>query len=219
MMAHLRVLWGVPVILVLLSGCLKTREDVEEQEQRQVMQQQVSTLQQKNADSGSRLSDMEAVLRETSGRVDTLEGKMKARDNQANQELKLQADNQMALAKKMDVIQEEVLHLQAQLQALQAEVQASKNEPKKPSSKKSNFDEANEKYNQKDWKHAILAFQKFREDNPKSSKLAEATYKIGVCFQELGMSGEAKAFFDEVVSKYPKSSEATKAKSKLKSIK
>jgi TolA-binding protein len=45
-----------------------------------------------------------------------------------------------------------------------------------------------------------------------------ATYKIGVCFQELGMIEEAKAFYDEVIAKYPKSNEAAKATSRLKAM-
>ena len=211
------------VVLPLLAisvGCLKTRQDLEEQEQRQVMQQQVSTLQQRNADSNSKISEFESAIRETTGKIDTVEAKQRARDQEVSQELKLQADNQMALAKKMDLIQEEVVALQAQVQALQAELSGKSDSKKQASSsKKSSFDDGNEKFNQKDWKRAILAFQKYREENPKSAKVPEAIYKIGVCFQELGMSNEAKAFYDEVVVKYPKSADAAKAKSRLRSLK
>lgn len=214
---------SVVVVLSLLSfslGCLKTREDMEEQEQRQVMQQQVSSLQQRNADSSSKITEFESAIRETNGRIDTVDGKMRVRDQQMAQEMKLHADNQMELAKKMDLIQEEVVALQAQVQALQSELKTNKSDTKKPStSQKSSFDDGNEKFNQKDWKRAILAFQKFREDNPKSAKVPEAIYKIGVCFQELGMSNEAKAFYDEVVVKYPKSADAAKAKSRLRNLK
>jgi TolA-binding protein len=205
--------------ILSLASCLKTRNDVDELEQRQVMQQQVSTIQQKNADTNSRLSDLETATRETNGRIDVVDAKLRSRELQVAADMKLQADNQMALAKKMDLIQEEVLQLQGQVQALQAELGSSKAESKKSSQKKSSFDEANEKFNQKDWKRAILAFQKFREDNPKSAKLPEAIYKIGASFQELGMSTEAKSFYDEVVVKYPKSADATKAKSKLRNLK
>ncbi len=219
----------IPIVaLTLLSfsiGCLKTRDDLNEQEQRQVMQQQVSTLQQRNADSSSKLSEIETAIRDTNGRIDTVDAKVRSRELQIAQEMKVHADSQMELAKKMDLIQEEVVSLQAQVQALQAELKSGKSDSKKAESKKpssaqkSTFDDANEKFNQKDWKRAILAFQKYREDNPKSAKVPEAVYKIGVCFQELGMSNEAKAFYDEVVVKYPKSADAAKAKSRLRNLK
>ena len=48
---------------------------------------------------------------------------------------------------------------------------------------------------------------------------AELNYKIGVCFQEMGMKSEAKAFFEEVVEGYPKSRTAEKSKYRLKNIK
>lgn len=218
MMMYFRFLCLVSILAVSF-GCLKTRDDVDEQEQRQVMQQQVSTLQQKNADSNTRLTDMEAAIRETSGKIDVVDAKLKSRETQVSQELQLQADNQMALAKKMDLIQEEVLQLKAEIQALQGSSHA-KTDAKKPiSSKKTNWDEANEKYKMKDWKQSILAFQKFREDNPKSARVPEAIYKIGVSFQELGMNNEAKSFYDELIVKYPKSPDATKAKSKVKNLK
>ena len=85
--------------------------------------------------------------------------------------------------------------------------------------KKDTYDIAKEFFEKKDWKQAILNFQKYRDDNPKGVKLADATYKIGVSFQELGMKDEAKTFYDEVQVKYPKSEEARRAKIRLKGLK
>jgi TolA-binding protein len=64
-----------------------------------------------------------------------------------------------------------------------------------------------------------LNYQKFREASPKSKKLSEATLKIGISFQELGMKDEARTFLEEVVSKYGSTPAAKVAKSHLKKLK
>ncbi len=81
------------------------------------------------------------------------------------------------------------------------------------------FDKAEASFNQKDYKKAILEFNQFRDENPKSKKLATATYRIAVSFHELGMKEEAKAFYQEIIEKYPKSAEVSKAKFRLKQLK
>ena len=60
-----------------------------------------------------------------------------------------------------------------------------------------------------------MAYQKFRDQNPKNKKFAKATLKIGLAFNELGLKDEAKTFLEEVVAKFPQSEEAKQAKSKL----
>jgi TolA-binding protein len=63
-----------------------------------------------------------------------------------------------------------------------------------------------------------LSYERYRSSHPKGKSFAAATLKIGVCFQELGMSDEAQAFYEEVVAKFPKSKEAEKANARLASI-
>lgn len=71
-------------------------------------------------------------------------------------------------------------------------------------------------FQQKLYKKAILDFSKFPEKFMHSKKLPAALYKIGLAFEALGMKEDAKGFFQEIVDKYPKSSEAKKAKAKIK---
>ncbi|MBK9294536.1 MAG: tetratricopeptide repeat protein [Oligoflexia bacterium] len=49
--------------------------------------------------------------------------------------------------------------------------------------------------------------------------MAEATYKIGLCFTELGLKKDAKEFYKDVIEKYPKTSWAKKAKYRISQIK
>lgn len=71
----------------------------------------------------------------------------------------------------------------------------------------------------KEWKKAILNYQKYVDDHPKGKEVSDAKYKIGVCFQELGMKEEAMAFFEEVVAGYGKTEAGKKAKLRLSKLK
>lgn len=98
-------------------------------------------------------------------------------------------------------------------------VSGMKAEKIEPKNKSASFNQAEEAFKQKDWKKAILTYQKYRDDNPKGAKFAESTYKIGVSFQELGLKDEAKTFYDEVLTRYPQSDVAKKAKYRLSQMK
>jgi TolA-binding protein len=68
----------------------------------------------------------------------------------------------------------------------------------------------------KKYKLAIADYSEFPEKYTKSKHMAEALYKIGVAFEALGSQDDAKGFYQLLVDKFPKSSQAKKVKSKLK---
>lgn len=220
------------ILFLGLSGCLKTRNDVRETEQKQVIQQEVTKLQRTNADVSTRFSDVEEDMRELRGRLEVLEHK----DGQGSKEVesakKFAVDQSADANKKILLLQEglsnlekTVFQLNAEVNALKAEkaafvAQASAAQAKAATeAKKSSYEVGQDYFEQKDWKKAILNFQKYRDENPNGKKFADSTYKMGVSFQELGMRDEAKTFYDELVSKFPNSNEAKKAKIRLKSLK
>jgi tol-pal system protein YbgF len=69
--------------------------------------------------------------------------------------------------------------------------------------------------NQK-YKQAIADYSEFPEKYTKSKHMPEALYKIGISFEALGSEDDAKGFFQLLVDKFPKSTQAKKVKSKLK---
>lgn len=73
-------------------------------------------------------------------------------------------------------------------------------------------------YSARDYKRAIKEFQNFIEKSPKNQKIPEAVFKQGSSFYELGLLDEARAFFEKIVTSYPQSTEAAKAKAKLSRI-
>ncbi|MBS1971379.1 MAG: tetratricopeptide repeat protein [Bdellovibrionales bacterium] len=214
-----------------LTGCLKTRTDVRETEQKQVIQQEVTKMQKASADSASRFSDIEEDMRGLRGRVEVLEHQKGQGSQEAEAAKKFAADSSADANKKILLLQEglsnlekTVFQLNAEVNALKAEkaaavAQASAAQAKAATeAKKSSYELGQEAFDQKDWKKAILNYQKYRDENPKGKKFNEATYKMGVSFQELGMKDEAKTFYDELVTKSPDSNEAKKAKIRLKGL-
>lgn len=222
----MKFVFVITAATLFLTGCLKTRNDVRETEQRQVMQQQVVTMQRTNADSFGRVAELEEQMRELNGRVDVVENKVGQGGSNIESALKVSQEQNRELNQKVSILQEaltkmerDILLLNAELQAVKAQKAAAHAEVTVKSSKNDIYEVAQSFFEKKDWKQSILNFQKYRDENPKGGKFADATYKIGVSFQELGMKDEAKTFYDEVVSKFPKSDEARRAKIRLKGIK
>ena len=218
------------LILVLGSmffmGCqgFVTREALREQEQKREITDKVSTLQRSTADVNNRFADIEADQREIHGKVEVLENRM-SQSSQAHEKYKknseeLNSENQ----KKINVLQEEIAKMQDQISSLATELSAVKSAPaigekSETKNEKASFEIAEEHFDKKEWRKAILNYQKFREMKPKDKKVPEAIYKIGVSFQEMNMKDESKTFYDELIAKYPNSSEAKKAKIRIKKIK
>lgn len=224
MRIYSRFLAGLASFSILtLVGCdtLMTRGEVEHKKQ---MQDSVVVLQKNSADLNNRFADIESDLRSMNGRIEVLENRQglanKDREKQRSENENQQAEQN----KKMTALQDEVTRLSEAVATLSAEMTALKTAGgieagSSSSGKKDLFEVAEESFEKKDWKKAVLSYQKYRDGNPKSKRFAESTYKIGVCFQELGMKDESKAFFDEVIAKFPNSAEAKKAKTRLKSLK
>ncbi len=224
------ILWLAPT-LILATGCLQTRNDVRSNEQKKVMQQQVVNMQRTNADATSRFADVEQTVRDLNGRLEVMENKV-GQDSAASGESvrSLQTKN-AELGERVNSLQEALTLMEKQVFALSAEVnsmksqqaadakaaqdaaaQASKRAAQNP------YELGEEHFGKKEWKQAILSYQKYRDQNPKGAKFADATYKIGVSFQELGLKDEARTFYEEVTKKFPKSDEARRGKIRLKGL-
>lgn len=218
----------------LMTGCLKTRTDVKDAEQRQVINQQVSTLQRDTADVNARFGEVNEEMRDLRGRVEVVENKLRSADGNADRTRQAVTEQTQDAARRLGLLQETITRMDTQMQAQNAEIAALKAEvlslraaqagaaaaaSSGSGGKKDSWAVANEHFDNKDWKKAILGYQEYREKNPKGKHLPEATYRMGVSFQELGLRDEAKTFYDEVVAKYGSSNEAKKAKTRLKGLK
>lgn len=206
-----------------LPGCLMTRDQIREGTSGASSPSSISQEQIKKAETAARQDDLEALIRANTGRMEVLE-------NEINQMKRLEIEKQASgtqsedTQKRFAIFEEALKGMERQIQTLAAEVQALKSSSASgggsgKKKKKGNFAGAQEAFGKKDWKRAIVGYQKYRDLNPKGKWYPEATYKIGVSFQELKMNSEAKAFFEEVIAKYPKDSHSKKAKYRLKNLK
>lgn len=212
----------------ITSGCLQTRSNLKEQEEKQVLRKQVVNLQQTTADVSSKFNEVDEDLRKTNGRIEALDARMtqikdRAEKNDFALEAKFKEQDTkfQAFREELQKVQAELSEVKATNAALQAAFQTGntssgsgggKNSDKNP------FELGESRFEQKSWREAIFAYEDYRKSYPKGKNFGAATYKIGVSFQELGMLDDAKPFYDEVISKFPKSKEADRARSRLKAI-
>lgn len=209
------------LLMPFLSACdmpFQTRSEIEEQKQGKESQKQVVAIQQ--AEKQSRLDDMDSDLRALGGRVETLEYNQRNSqqgNNQETQNLKAQVtqlDGRLkALEQHVDATEQRLI---AAIQAIGKTESPSKSDDESAKPKNSTYSEADEYFEEKDHKRAIVKFQEYLDKNPKGKYAAEATYKIGLCFKELKDKKTATEFFKETVEKFPGTPSAKKAQQRLK---
>ena len=230
---------SLPIIALLFTGCLQTRNQVQQQDEKKVFQDQVKNLQENRADSQVRLQELQTETLRYNGRIETLEARMASVDrnmlgqskindqhlNEYNQRLKTLEEASRDLNQKMDAMITEMQSLRGQIAALEKKGAKSggreggSDSVSAKSSGKGPYTMAEEHYNKKSWSEAVISYMDYREQNPGGKFYAEATYKIGYAFQQLGKPTEAKSFYEEVSKRFPGSPFAKKAQAQLKSIK
>lgn len=228
-MRHGKLLVTFSALLVFLFGCLRTRSDLmQEADQKKEMKTQLSTLQQTAARDELRFQDYETQFRVINGKVESLEHQLNEANTQHQEVMKARDVERLKTEERLKIFEEALRSLEARSQQFSQDLEQMRREREVASSsaasnlkavEKGTYKAADEAFTKKEWKTAIVSFQKYREGNPKGKNYASATFKIGVCFKELGMNSDAKPFFEEVVEKFPKAKEAVQAKSLLKSIK
>lgn len=206
--------------VLIFTGCIETRRDMERSELQQELQKKLTNLQQSRASNEAQMEELNSQFREVFGRLEVMEKKV---EDKVEQEATTEVDEQLQvkeLAKNFALYREALDIMEKKIEDLESKVdQLSAQKGKSSSKKKGNYSLAEEAFQAKNWKSAIVNYQKYRDRNPKGRRYGLVTYKMGVCFQELGMKSEAKSFFEEVVEKFPKSSEAKKAKYRLSRLK
>lgn len=229
---------------MLLTGCLQTRAELRgdtdasqglpEQTRSQQAQQKVAqntsgstaapvALPPKAVPVATRFEEVDEQMRQLSGRVDVVENQLNQLNAAAANEKGSGTAEKKALEDRLLIYEEAIKKLEAQVQALE---EARKTPTTQAGSSKASASaglqihaEGDAHFKGKKWKDAIVSFSNYRDQFPKGKNYADATYKIGVCFQELGMKDQAKPFLEEVISKYPGTKEAQKASFRLKSTK
>lgn len=215
---------AIPALLAtstLLSGCLETRE---QQEEKQVMQKQVQSLQRMTADVSQRFTDVDEDIRKANGRVEVAESLVQRVDQKVDRNAAATEAKVRELQEKITLLRESVSKLEQGMAEANAQIAAMHDAQKRApvpttaAGKSNAFAVAEELFERKDWKGAIPEYERARKQATSGKVWREATYKIGVCFQELGLADDAKAFYDELIGKSPASVEAKKAYGRLRGM-
>lgn len=211
--------------LFVFLGCetLMTREGVREAEQKREITDRVTTLQKSNAEVSTRFSEIEADQRQMVGRIEVLENRLSQATAERDRQKKISEESSGEMQKRVAILQEEVSKLNDQMAALATEVAALRagegSANRKEVAVKNMYEVAEDLYDKKDYKKAILNYQKFRESKPKDKHVPDAILKIAISFQELGMKDESRTFYEELITKFPNSPEAKRARIRLKKLK
>ncbi len=80
------------------------------------------------------------------------------------------------------------------------------------------FSRGERHYEREEYQEAIASFDSYRKRIPKGRRYAQATLKMGRCFEKLKMKNDAKAFYKEVIQRYPKTAVALKAEANLQKL-
>ena len=210
---------------LFLTSCLKTRSELGDNYQSQVYTKKQADNQKQQslepADTPAKIDEKDELIRALNGRVESLE----------NQITQLQKDKQENPdGQKIQLLQDALTKMQADLEKLQTEAAAKAAAPPptapdttidKKAGVRTNFDLAQDYFAKKDFKNAILEYQKFIDANAKtkSKLIPEAKYKIGLSFESLGLKDEAQSFYEELAAQNSQTEFGKKAKQKLAKIK
>ena len=179
------------------------------------MSDKLASLQKEQARGEMRFQEHDEQFRQMRGKIVELEQKLVEAHQNNEKNIQKGQMSQVQMVERLKIYEEALRQVEAQVQVLTKGLMAIKEVKKK---KLGNFGSAEVAYKKKDWKSAIVGYQKYRELNPQGRLYSTATLKIGICFQELGMASDARAFFDEVIEKFPKSKAAKTARNHLKFI-
>lgn len=194
-------------LLFLLAGCLQTRHAIKQGGGGGVTSgpAPAMTPEATKAREAGKFDEINQDFRKLYGRVEVVENQMaQLKENEEINALKVKVGE---LETKLALLEETVAKLNSEYK--KGNFSATPQDP---------YDKGNSYFQKSKWEDAILAFEEYRKKNPRGKSYSEATFKIGMSFKNLGMKQDAKAFFQEVVSKYPKSSAARQAKSQLKNL-
>ncbi len=211
---------ALTALLAATSGCLKTRTQVRPD----------NGAQGEAVDEGSRgasapkqsrveIEEMKTELTRLSGKLDEIDHAQRARNSTDVTEALTRLDNRVVeLEKNQILVMSELKDLKDHGIAAPAgkpgtAVGASKTGKREAA--EAHFNAGETEYSAKNYKKAIVEYSKVQEAFSKSPRVPASLFKIGLCFEKLGMAKEAQGFYSELTEKYPNSAEAKKARGKL----
>jgi len=231
------------IVAVLASGCLKTRAQLEGDApaaaNSPLAKEQNATPNSRPVRSNE-IDEIKMEITRLTGKLEVLEKnlreKQSSEDSNSNQ-------SEAELSKRLEALEKTQLEILSRLAQKQEAIAAAGTdyfESGKTAYKKKQYEDAvdllskylskknadniadatylraESYYKLKKYQKAILDYSKFAENKfGKTPMVPEALYKIGLSFENLGLKDDAKAFYQDLVNRYPKSARTKAAKKKL----
>lgn len=192
------------ITLMLMFGCASSprtrRVDILTK-----LQQEIDQLKQNKADSRVQIEDIKTEIQVLSGKLEETAHSLKNLEEQ--------------LVKNNENMNRLMADYDQKIKSLEETHSKKQSSPEKTTVQESTFSLAEKHFSKKEYEEAILKYEEYKEKNPKGFKVSEAMYKQGLSFLALKKPADAKSFFEGIVSDFPKSPFAKKAKAELSKIK
>ena len=226
-------------LLISTTACLKTRSELENEKSFNLRAINAKkspdfiSQQQQRAQIDSRFYSIDRDFRELYGKIEIIEKQifqLTSSVKETNQGSPVNSEKIQTMEKQIATLEKALLSIDKKLNELTGEElkKESKQKDTEDITEKANATEKGLKdplakaegfFDKGDFEEAIVQYDKYRKANPKGKEYPKATFKMGLCFQKLKMDEDAKAFYKELIQRYPKNSFAEKARKILKSIK
>ncbi len=213
------------ILLLSLSACLKTRAELQgdnsssmrtDAEGRYVSGQM---NQQQRAQIDSRFFEIDRDFRQLYGKIESMEKQLS--DIQPSS---LTPSLDSASGDKVAALEKRISTLEEALLAIDKKVSQLGSSPQKtsavvaPAKTNGPFGAGESYFAKGQYERAIASYDKYRKQFPRGKHYADATLKLGLSFQKLRMNQDAKAFYKEVIQRYPNTMVSKQAQKNLKSI-
>ena len=165
----------------------------------------ISAVRKENADLKAKLMNLEEDLRIKDGKIEELEVYIQNMQQKNADYKKDESEVLNAYKESVDSLLNEKKELLKKISLLQEANEITQGKLKSATTPADELlKSGDQKFEQKKWTEAISQYQAYREktENKKSNDYALVTYKIGVCFQELGLKAEAKTFYTSVIKNF-----------------
>ena len=177
--------------------------------------------QQQRAQIDSRFFEIDRDFRELYGKIETLESKVAEQKAPATQGATgaLASDTKVkALEKRISTLEEALLALDKKMNSLSGKKSSNAQVIKTKSKPKGPFGRGELLYEEGRFAEAIASYDEYRKKYPRGQRYAQATLKMGMAFQKLKMNNDAKAFYKEVIQRYPNTRVSIRAEKNLKRL-
>ncbi len=217
------------VLLGALSGCLKTRAELQDSGEGSMRTDASGSYvsgqmgQQQRAQIDSRFFEIDRDFRQLYGKIEVLEKKLadtqSTPSTDANAAGTAASDAKVkALEKRISTLEEALLALDKKMSTISSGKQSSAQVIDPIEKPKGPFGRGEQLFDQGKFEEAIASYDSYRRRFPRGRKYAQATLKMGLAFQKLKMDNDAKAFYKEVIQRYPNTKVANRAQANLKRL-